>query len=147
MKAAQKALVAAQETLKEKKAILEVEMKKLEMLKVEEKEAADQHAQVMKAYQDYLEAQRQAKIAAEKAAIEKAGKTALPIFDANGQIVGYTEAKAPVQEPLAYRRTNHQATQTKRLPQTGEAGSLLGIMGGFVLSGLGLVGLRKRKEN
>ena len=146
MKAAQKALAVAQETLKEKKAILEVEMKKLEMLKAEEKEAADQHAQVMKAYQDYLEAQRQAKIAAEKAAIEKAGKTALPVFDASGQIVGYTEAKASSQEPLAYGKTNHQPVQVKRLPQTGEAGSLLGIMGGFVLSGLGLVGLRKRKE-
>ena len=147
LKAAQKALAVAQETLKEKKAILEVDMKKLEMLKAEEKEAADQHAQVMKAYQDYLEAQRQAKIAAEKAAIEKAGKTALPVFDASGQIVGYTEAKASSQEPLAYGKTNHQPVQVKRLPQTGEAGSLLGIMGGFVLSGLGLVGLRKRKED
>lgn len=148
LKAAQKALTAAQETLKEKKAVLEVEMKKLEMLKVEEKEAADQHAQVMKAYKDYLEAQRQAKIAAEKAAIEKAGKTALPVFDASGQIVGYTEAKAPVQEPLAYRRTNHQATQTKRLPQTGTNATdsflFVGVVIGMIVT---ILGFKKKEEN
>ena len=148
LKATQKALTAAQETLKEKKAVLEVEMKKLEMLKVEEKEAADQHAQVMKAYKDYLEAKRQAKIVAEKAAIEKAGKTALPVFDANGQIVGYTEAKAPVQEPLAYGKTNHQATQTKRLPQTGTNATdsflFVGVVIGMIVT---ILGFKKKEEN
>lgn len=33
------------------------------------------------------------------------------------------------------------------LPSTGEASSLLSILGGVILSGLGFVGIRKRKEN
>ena len=33
------------------------------------------------------------------------------------------------------------------LPSTGEASSILTVLGGFLLSGLSLAGVRKRKEN
>lgn len=33
------------------------------------------------------------------------------------------------------------------LPSTGEASSIITVLGGFLLSGLSLAGVRKRKEN
>ena len=42
---------------------------------------------------------------------------------------------------------NTPVKQANVLPNTGEASSALTVLGGFLLSSLGLVGIRKRKEN
>lgn len=70
------------------------------------------------------------------------------------------EAPAPIEvEVHYYKMTTTQAPETPQptpttpvqpasvLPHTGEASSSLAVLGGFILAGLGLAGVRKRKED
>ena len=156
---AQSDLKEAQATLAEKKTVLEAEIKKLEALKAEQADLTTQFAKVEKAYQDYLETQRQVKLAAEKATIEKAGKTAVPVIDGSGQVVGYTEAKpagqptALSQTPLSYGNSAYKASPAKVqaqaiLPATGsESTSTVLILGMALGLATTLVGFKKKEEN
>ena len=150
---AQEALKAAEATLAEKRVALEVQIKKLEELKSLQKDTAEQHAKFVKAYQDYLEAQRQAKIAAEKAAIEKAGKTAVPVIDEKGQIVGYkAQEVAPQTQAMSYKGV-YGASPAKVqaqaiLPATGSESTSTVLISGMALGMVAtLVGFKRKEEN
>ncbi|MCW0930229.1 peptidase, partial [Streptococcus anginosus] len=62
-------LLTAKQTLAEKKGLLEKEEAKLKVLKATQTEVVAQHAKLVKTYQAQLEAERLAKLAAQKAAI------------------------------------------------------------------------------
>ncbi|MDU4351395.1 MAG: LPXTG cell wall anchor domain-containing protein, partial [Streptococcus anginosus] len=146
-------LLTAKQTLAEKKGLLEKEEAKLKVLKATQTEVVAQHAKLVKTYQAQLEAERLAKLAAQKAAIEQAGGQAIPVVDETGKITSYVDGKKQAVTPtLTPTKTNHKrvtvnynTVSAKQLPSTGEVTSWLGIIGGAVLSVLSFAG-HKRKE-
>ncbi|MDU5128065.1 MAG: SEC10/PgrA surface exclusion domain-containing protein [Streptococcus anginosus] len=148
---AKQSLLTAKQTLAKKKALLEKEEAKLQVLKATQTEVVAQHSKIVKAYQAQLEAQRQAKLAEQKAVIEKAGGQAVPVVDETGKITSYVDGKkqavTPTLTPTNHKRVtvNYNTVSAKQLPSTGEVTSWLGIIGGAVLSVLSFAG-HKRKE-
>ena len=144
-------LLTAKQTLAEKKALLEKEEAKLQVLKATQTEIVAQHTKLVKTYQAQLEAERLAKLAAQKAAIEQAGGQAIPVVDETGKITSYVDGKkqavTPTLTPTNHKRVtvNYNTVSAKQLPSTGEVTSWLGIIGGAVLSVLSFAG-HKRKE-
>ncbi|EFU21428.1 LPXTG-motif cell wall anchor domain protein [Streptococcus anginosus F0211] len=146
-------LLTAKQTLAEKKGLLEKEEAKLQVLKATQAEVVAQHTKLVKTYQAQLEAERLAKLAAQKAAIEQAGGQAIPVVDETGKITSYVDGKKQAVTPtLTPTKTNHKrvtvnynTVSAKQLPSTGEVTSWLGIIGGAVLSVLSFAG-HKRKE-
>ncbi|MCW1055817.1 SEC10/PgrA surface exclusion domain-containing protein [Streptococcus anginosus] len=144
-------LLTAKQTLAEKKVLLEKEEAKLQVLKATQTEVVDQHAKLVKTYQAQLEAERLAKLATQKAAIEQAGGQAIPVVDETGKITSYVDGKnqavTPTLTPTNHKRVtvNYNTVSAKQLPSTGEVTSWLGIIGGAVLSVLSFAG-HKRKE-
>ena len=71
----------------------------------------------------------------------------------NGQVVLSDGSTVAPEAIGAVTNTDKTITVTKAdgtkatLPETGEASSILTVLGGFLLSGLSLAGVRKRKEN
>ena len=144
-------LLIAKQNLAEKKALLEKEQAKLQVLKATQAEVVTQHNSLVKTYQEQLEAERQAKLAEQKAAIEKAGGQAVPVFDETGKITGYVNGNKQSVTPTLTStnhkkvKVNYNTVSAKQLPSTGEVTSLLGMFGGAILSVLSFVG-HKRKE-
>lgn len=144
-------LLTAKQTLAEKKGLLEKEEAKLQVLKATQAEVVAQHTKLVKTYQAQLEAERLAKLAAQKAAIEQAGGQAIPVVDETGKITSYVDGKkqavTPTLTPTNHKRVtvNYNTVSAKQLPSTGEVTSWLGIIGGAVLSVLSFAG-HKRKE-
>ena len=148
---AKQSLLTAKQTLAEKKVLLEKEEAKLQVLKATQTEVVAQHTKLVKTYQAQLEAERLAKLAAQKAAIEQAGGQAIPVVDETGKITSYVDGKkqtvTPTLTPTNHKRVtvNYNTVSAKQLPSTGEVTSWLGIIGGAVLSVLSFAG-HKRKE-
>ena len=144
-------LLTAKQTLAEKKVLLEKEEAKLQVLKATQAEVVAQHTKLVKTYQAQLEAERLAKLAAQKTAIEQAGGQAIPVVDETGKITSYVDGKkqavTPTLTPTNHKRVtvNYNTVSAKQLPSTGEVTSWLGIIGGAVLSVLSFAG-HKRKE-
>lgn len=144
-------LLTAKQTLAEKKVLLEKEEAKLQVLKATQTEVVAQHTKLVKTYQAQLEAERLAKLAAQKAAIEQAGGQAVPVVDETGKITSYVDGKkqavTPTLTPTNHKRVtvNYNTVSAKQLPSTGEVTSWLGIIGGAILSVLSFAG-HKRKE-
>ena len=130
LKNAPKILAEAEKVLAEKAAVLKAEIKKLEELKAAQKEVAAQNAKVVKAYQEYLEAERQAEIAKQYQAIKQAGGDPVPVVNAKGEITGYVDGKKST--PLASKPT------AKALPKTGQSMSLFAIYG-MIVGAFGLL--------
>lgn len=148
---AKQSLLTAKQTLAEKKGLLEKAEVKLQVLKATQTEVVAQHAKLVKMYQAQLEAERLAKLAAQKAAIEQAGRQAIPVVDETGKITSYVDGKkqavTPTLTPTNHKRVtvNYNTVSAKQLPSTGEVTSWLGIIGGAILSVLSFAG-HKRKE-
>ncbi|EGP65809.1 conserved domain protein [Streptococcus sp. oral taxon 056 str. F0418] len=124
LKNAPKILAEAEKVLAEKTAILKAEIKKLDELKATQKEVAFQNAKVVKAYQEYLEAERQAELAKQYQAIKQAGGEPVPVVNAKGEITGYVDGKKAT--PLVVKPV------AKALPKTGQSMSLFAIYGMIV---------------
>ena len=143
-------LLTAKQTLVDKKDLLEKEEAKLQVLKATQTEVVAQYTKLVKTYQAQLEAERLAKLAAQKAAIEQAGGQAIPVVDETGKITNYVDGKKQTVTPTL-TPTNHKQVKVNynvsanRLPSTGETTSLLGLFGGVILLALSFVG-HKRKE-
>ncbi|KGM37032.1 SEC10/PgrA surface exclusion domain-containing protein [Streptococcus sinensis] len=143
-------LLTAKQTLVEKKDLLEKEEAKLQVLKATQTEVVAQYTKLVKTYKAQLEAERLAKLAAQKAAIEQAGGQAIPVVDETGKITNYVDGKKQTVTPTL-TPTNHKQVKVNynvsanRLPSTGETTSLLGLFGGVILLALSFVG-HKRKE-
>lgn len=142
-------LLTAKQNLAEKKSLLEKEEAKLQVLKATQTEIVAQHTKLVKIYQAQLEAERLAKLAAQKAAIEQAGGQAIPVVDETGKITSYVDGKkqavTPTLTPTNHKRVtvNYNIVSAKQLPSTGETTSLLGLFGGVILLALSFV-FRKR---
>ena len=152
LKQAQMAYRSAKQMLLEKKEILGREEAKLTVLKAEQAEVTKQHQALVKIYQEQLEAERQAKLAKQKAVIEKAGGQAVPVFDETGKLVSYenmhkqaTPLLVGSQSTVQPVQVNYSAHFEKPLPSTGEKGSILSAIGSLFLIGFSFVGY-KRKE-
>ena len=152
LKQAQMDYRSAKQVLFEKQAVLKQAEAKLTVLKAEQAEVTKQHQVLVKIYQAQLEAQRQVKLAKQKAVIEKAGGQAVPVFDETGKLVSYENMhKQATQSPVGIQSTvqpvqvNYSTRFEKALPSTGEKGSILSAIGGLLLVGFSFVGY-KRKE-
>lgn len=152
LKQAQMAYRSAKQMLLEKKEILGREEAKLTVLKAEQAEVTKQHQALVKIYQEQLEAERQAKLAKQKAVIEKAGGQAVPVFDETGKLVSYesmykqaTQLLVGSQSTVQPVQVNYSSRFEKALPSTGEKGSILSAIGSLFLIGFSFVGY-KRKE-
>lgn len=144
-------LLTVKQTLVEKKALLEKEEAKLQVLKATQAEVVAQHTKLVKTYQAQLEAERLAKLAAQKAAIEQAGGQAIPVVDETGKITSYVDGKkqavTPTLTPTNHKRVtvNYNTVSAKQLPSTGETISLLGLFGGVILLALSFVSRKRVK--
>lgn len=147
---AKQSLLTAKQSLAEKKALLEKEEAKLQVLKATQAEVVAQHTKLVKTYQAQLEAERLAKLAAQKAAIEQAGGQAVPVVDETGKITSYVDGKKQAVTPTL-TPTNHKQVKvnynvsTNHLPSTGETTSLLGMFGGILLLALSFVSRKRVK--
>ena len=145
---AKQSLLTVKQTLAEKKVLLEKEEAKLQVLKATQAEVVAQHTKLVKTYQAQLEAERLAKLAAQKAAIEQAGGQAIPVVDETGKITTYVDGKkqavTPTLTPINHKQVKvNYNVSTNHLPSTGETTSLLGLFGGVILLALSFV-FRKR---
>ena len=143
-------LLTAKQTLAEKKALLEKEEAKLHVLKATQTEIVAQHTKLVKTYQAQLEAERLAKLAAQKAAIEQAGGQAIPVVDETGKITSYVDGKkqavTPTLTPINHKQVKvNYNVSTNHLPSTGETTSLLGLFGGVILLALSFVSRKRVK--
>lgn len=143
-------LLTVKQTLAEKKVLLEKEEAKLQVLKATQAEVVAQHTKLVKTYQAQLEAERLAKLAAQKTAIEQAGGQAVPVVDETGKIISYVDGKKQAVPP-ALTPINHKQVKvnynvsTNHLPSTGETTSLLGLLGGVILLALSFVSRKRVK--
>ena len=143
-------LLTAKQTLAEKKGLLEKEEAKLKVLKATQAEVVAQHAKLVKTYQAQLEAERLAKLAAQKVAIEQAGGEAIPVVDETGKITSYVDGKkqavTPTLTPINHKQVKvNYNVSTNHLPSTGETTSLLGLFGGVILLVLSFVSRKRVK--
>ena len=144
-------LLTAKQNLAEKKSLLEKEEAKLQVLKATQTEIVAQHTKLVKTYQAQLEAERLAKLAAQKAAIEQAGGQAISVVDETGKITSYVDGKkqavTPTLTPTNHKRVtvNYNTVSAKQLPTTGETTSLLGLLGGVILLALSFVSRKRVK--
>ena len=143
-------LLTAKQTLAEKKGLLEKEEAKLQVLKATQAEVVAQHAKLVKTYQAQLEAERLAKLAAQKVAIEQAGGEAIPVVDETGKITSYVDGKkqavTPTLTPINHKQVKvNYNVSTNHLPSTGETTSLLGLFGGVILLVLSFVSRKRVK--
>lgn len=148
---AKQSLLTVKQTLAEKKVLLEKEEAKLQVLKATQAEVVAQHTKLVKTYQAQLEAERLAKLAAQKTAIEQAGGQAIPVVDETGKITSYVDGKkqavTPTLTPTNHKRVmvNYNTVSAKQLPTTGETTSLLGMFGGILLLALSFVSRKRVK--
>lgn len=143
-------LLTAKQTLAERKGLLEKEEAKLQVLKATQAEVVAQHAKLVKTYQAQLEAERLAKLAAQKVAIEQAGGEAIPVVDETGKITSYVDGKkqavTPTLTPINHKQVKvNYNVSTNHLPSTGETISLLGLFGGVILLVLSFVSRKRVK--
>lgn len=147
---AKQSLLTVKQTLAEKKVLLEKEEAKLQVLKATQAEVVAQHTKLVKIYQAQLEAERLAKLAAQKAAIEQAGGQAIPVVDETGKITTYVDGKkqavTPTLTPINHKQVKvNYNVSTNHLPSTGETTSLLGLFGGVILLALSFVSRKRVK--
>ncbi|VTY22652.1 SEC10/PgrA surface exclusion domain-containing protein [Streptococcus anginosus] len=148
---AKQSLLTAKQTLAEKKVLLEKEEAKLQVLKATQTEVVALHTKLVKIYQAQLEAERLAKLAAQKAAIEQAGGEIIPVVDETGKITSYVDGKKQTVTLIQNLPTNHKQVKvnynvsTNHLPSTGETTSLLGLLGGVILLALSFVSRKRVK--
>lgn len=96
------------------------------MLKATQAEVVAQHTKLVKTYQAQLEAERLAKLAAQKAAIEQAGGQAIPVVDETGKITSYVNGNKQSVTPTLTStnhkqvKVNYNTVSAKQLPSTGK---------------------------
>ena len=160
--AAKAELATANENLKAKKESLEKEVATLADLKTKQAATEADHKKLVKAYQDYLEAQRQAKIAKEKEAIEANGGIPVPVVNEEGVITGYVDCKVSTDKSVIQNSYNQLITKKvtenlllkpkharvlyqANLPKTNDSSDNWAIIFGLLFMTIGLAEIRRER--
>lgn len=165
LKQAQAKLATAQAALKASKEVLAEKETLLAELEATQAEKEALYNSLSAAYDKQVEAERQAELAKQKAAIEAQGKVAVAVVNEKGQVVGFVadEVASTSQAPTVAKSAVHQATaqvattssvakakpskaQASTLPTTGDdySRNALSIAVGSFLIALGLFGTRRK---
>lgn len=161
---AQDSLKITQTSYREQLSILNRNQEDLKAKRGELTQAVRQASQDQTYYEQLLDLLNRERLINKKEAIVTSGQLPQEVFDSNGQLVDYIARPKPApsrktdsvdgvvarpatqtQVPTYSRVSRANSSSTNKLPLTNEASSLVGLVG-TVLSTLGLVGLKRRKD-
>lgn len=145
----QEVLVAAKTDLAQKTQVFEQAQAELETLKTLAYEAQTHYMTVLSAYQASVEKEQQVQLKADYHTIKQSGMQAVPVVDETGKVVSVIGDKSiqndkPSTNLVSLTSLSSEKEYEQTLPETGESGSILGLVGFSLISLLGLVGLKRK---
>ncbi|MHA2629140.1 SEC10/PgrA surface exclusion domain-containing protein [Streptococcus agalactiae] len=149
LQAAQARVRVQEADVAQKEAVLAQALSLLAELKVKVSESRTHYENVLKAYRDFEDRQRQAELAKTYASIVAKGGLPVPLVNSKGQIISYTDGSNVSTQTASLTMTSSQkGTKTKAtsLPETGEEKGLLASLLGFSLLLFGAITYRKQNR-